>query len=55
MAMHAAVDPDCRHGKHGACPEWTWDEVYDKPAVCQCACHDAERRLSAPLARESDS
>lgn len=33
------VDPDCRYGKHAACPGWTWDINADTEAPCACTCH----------------
>lgn len=37
------IDPDCRDGKHPACPGWTWDTDRDAEAPCACPCHTAEK------------
>ncbi len=35
----APVDPDCRDGKHTACPGWTFNLATDDLGSCTCACH----------------
>lgn len=40
--MHKPIDPDCRYGKHDACPAWTWDTEHDTEVPCACTCHTPE-------------
>ncbi|SDG21439.1 protein of unknown function, partial [Cellulosimicrobium cellulans] len=35
------LNPDCRDGKHRACPGDAWDLDTDQPADCSCTCHVA--------------
>lgn len=37
--MPERIDPDCRDGKHPACPGWTWDTTTDTETRCTCPCH----------------
>lgn len=39
--MTDRIDPDCVAGKHRACRGEAWGEVNDRPAPCECPCHDA--------------
>ena len=40
----AAIDPDCRDGKHAACIGAAWDEMGDHIVDCECNCH-AKREI----------
>jgi hypothetical protein len=42
--MLTAIDPDCRAGKHRACLGEAWDDVNDKPARCDCPCHESSEQ-----------
>jgi hypothetical protein len=37
----AAMNPDCRDGKHRACSGTAWDDERDELAACPCSCHSA--------------
>lgn len=39
----SVIDPECREGKHAACPGYTWREGADGTiwkVLCGCHCHD---------------
>lgn len=36
------VSPDCREAKHRACSGDAWDDIEDRPAACECPCHQPE-------------
>lgn len=40
--MTEHIDPDCRTGKHRACPSWTWNDTTDNATPCECPCHDPQ-------------
>lgn len=44
--MAAALNPDCRDGKHRACSGTAWDFDADETVACACHCHAAAVRLS---------
>lgn len=38
----AAMNPDCRDGKHRACSGTAWDDERDELGACPCSCHGGE-------------
>ena len=45
--MSEPIDPDCRAGKHAACPGWPFDLDTDRSTDCYCACHVPEAAMAA--------
>lgn len=43
MTTNDRVSPDCRDEfKHRACTGDAWNDVEDRPARCECPCHEEE-------------